>query len=142
MKKNHRRLRRVGEQGHLAEAVNVEAPTARRSRLFDAVPSEPNQCRLIVRDNRLRLTWTLEDHLDPNEDAGATANHAAEKAEIRHIDEFGREVVWIAHRNQVDRDGTFGIWPLQEAGGELAYLPLALRLRERAAHRMTSRPPM
>ena len=142
MEKNQRRLRLVDEQGHLAEPVNVEAATARRLRLLDALPSEPEQCRLIVRDNRLRLTRTLEDHLDPDEGSGATANHAAEKTEVREIDKFWRELLRIADGDQIDLHRTLRIRPGEETTSKLAYLSLALSLRERAAHRMTSSPPM
>jgi hypothetical protein len=134
------RLLSLHKEARLGEPA-VEA-TTHRMRLIEMFPAEARQRGFISRDHGVGLAWALEDHFNAHQGAGATANHATKKAKIRQIDKFGRQVVRVAHRDQVDRHRTFGIWPREEAGGELANLSLALSLRERAAHRITSSPPM
>ena len=111
-------------------------------RLLESLPTEAQQRRLVAPHHCLRFTWAFEDHLDRHQVSGATANHAAEKAEVREIDKFWRELLRIADGDQIDLHGTLRIRPSEETTSKLAYLSLALSLRERAAHRMTSSPPM
>jgi hypothetical protein len=84
----------------------------------------------------------IEEQFDVQERAAATARHAPEKPQVGAVDQFGRQIVRVTQRNQVGCCRTVWIRPAQEAAGELTQLPLALRHRQRAAHRMTSSPPM
>jgi hypothetical protein len=115
---DHCRFPSLDEEADLGEVPSAKAKT-HWTRLIEAVPAETHQRRFIVRDECPGLALAFEQHLDRYQGADATLNGAPQKAEVRQIDEFGREVVRIAHRNQVDGNGTFGIRPGKQTTGKL-----------------------
>ncbi len=88
-------------------------------RLLESLPAEAQQRRLVAPHHCLRFTLPFKDQLDRHQVSGATANHAAEKAELGQIDKLGREVVGIPYWDQVDGNGTFGIRPVKQTTGKL-----------------------
>jgi hypothetical protein len=140
MKEDHRRLAFIDKERHSHHGAVLET-AAGRARLFDTLPAESDQDGRVVGGGDFGVSGTLENHLGSDQLAGATANDATKEPEFGSIDELRWQLVGIT-KCQIGSRRTFGIRPRQEAAGELAQLPLSLRLRRGATHRMTSRPPM
>jgi hypothetical protein len=140
VKEDHRRLAFMDKKRHSHHGAVLET-AAGRARLFDWLPTDSDQDGRVVGGDGIGVSRAIENHLGSDQLAAASANNATQEPEFGSIDQLRRQLLWIA-KCQIGRCRTFRVGPGQEAGGELPELTLALRLRRRTAHLMTSRPPM